>query len=85
MTPISFSESSDSSGPRAQLLPKHEWMRVFDHVFSNDAPFLAYLVLAYLVYFRAALLRVTSVEDLQFFLHHQVCFGSTGAANLPIK
>jgi hypothetical protein len=56
-----------------ELLPKHEWMRVFDHVFSNDAPFLAYLVLAYLVYFRAALLRVTTVEDLQFFLHHQAC------------
>jgi hypothetical protein len=54
-----------------ELLPKTEWLRTFDHVFSNDSPFLCYLTLAYLVYFRTALMRVTSVDDLHFFLHHQ--------------
>jgi hypothetical protein len=44
---------------------------VFDHIFSNEVPFLCYVIIAYLVYFRASLLRVGNADDFQFFLHHQ--------------
>lgn len=44
---------------------------MFDHVFSNEVPFLCYLIVAYLIYFRASLLRVGNIDDFQFFLHHQ--------------
>eukprot|EP00026_Physarum_polycephalum_P003854 Phypoly_transcript_03870.p1 GENE.Phypoly_transcript_03870~~Phypoly_transcript_03870.p1 ORF type:complete len:620 (+),score=77.65 Phypoly_transcript_03870:439-2298(+) len=53
----------------SEVLRTEEWQILFDHLCSNPTSFLAFIVVAFLKYFRSALLK-SSREDLEFFLHH---------------
>lgn len=52
----------------SEVLRTEEWMVLFDHLVSNPPSFLHFVVIAYLKYFRTALLQITSKEDFE------VCF-----------
>ncbi|KNC48509.1 WD repeat-containing protein 67 [Thecamonas trahens ATCC 50062] len=52
------------------VLTRGEWLKLMDHVFSGPKDLLNYIVAAYLGAFSSALLRVTSRNDLEFFLTH---------------
>lgn len=55
----------------SEILTKDEWLIVWDNVFSNHPSFMLYLVVAYLIHTRHALLTVNSKEKFEFFFHHR--------------
>ena len=55
----------------SEILTKDEWLIVWDNLFSNDPSFMLYLVVAYLIHSRHALLTVNSKDKFEFFFHHR--------------
>ena len=45
-----------------EVLSKADWLKLWDHVLSNSPPFFMFLLLSYLLYFRA---QITSAETRQ--------------------
>ncbi|GAB1597767.1 TBC1 domain family member 31 [Argonauta hians] len=54
-----------------EVLTKNEWLRLWDHVFSNHPAFLLMVVVAYIVGARAALMKCVELEDFKFFFSQQ--------------
>ena len=55
----------------SEVLTKEEWLRVWDHIFSNHPSFLLFLVAAYLICSRKVLMQCTAKEDVEYFVHHR--------------
>ncbi|XP_071502457.1 TBC1 domain family member 31-like [Diadema antillarum] len=55
----------------SEVMTKEEWLKVFDHVFTNHPSFLLLLVVAYLIGSRGALLACTNKDDFKYFFHHR--------------
>jgi hypothetical protein len=53
-----------------EVLDTDEWMKLFDHIFTMPPMFFYYFVVAYLSYFRSALLAKHQREDLEFFFQN---------------
>jgi hypothetical protein len=49
----------------SEVLTKEEWLRVWDHIFSNHPSFLLLLVAAYLICSRKVLMQCTAKEDFE--------------------
>lgn len=47
----------------SELFILHDWFRLWDHLVSNQPSFMYYLVIAYVRYFRGALLEVDKTDD----------------------
>ncbi|XP_029637694.1 TBC1 domain family member 31-like [Octopus sinensis] len=54
-----------------EVLTKNEWLRLWDHVFSNHPAFLLMVVVAYVIGARAALLKCVELDDFKFFFSQQ--------------
>ena len=53
---------------------KNDWMRLFDHILSNDQTWFYYFLVAYLKYFREPLMKLTTIKDFKVILkHNQLC------------
>lgn len=48
-----------------EVLAKPDWLKLWDHVLSNSSPFLMFLVLSYLVYFRAQILSAETLQQME--------------------
>nr|XP_032826897.1 TBC1 domain family member 31 isoform X1 [Petromyzon marinus] len=55
----------------SEVLTRDEWLRLFDWVLSRPPAFLPAVAAAYSSCARGALLRLTQLEDFQFFFHHR--------------
>lgn len=55
----------------SEVLTKEEWLRIWDHIFSNHPSFLLFLVAAYLICSRKVLMQCTAKEDFEYFVHHR--------------
>lgn len=47
----------------SELFILDDWLRLWDHLVSNQPSFMYYLVIAYIRYFRNALLEVDKTDD----------------------
>ena len=47
-----------------EVLSKSDWLKLWDHVFSNSPPFLMFLVLSYLLHFRAPILAAETMHHM---------------------
>jgi hypothetical protein len=47
----------------SELFMLEDWLRLWDHLVSNQPSFMYYLVVAYVKYFRGALLEVDKTDD----------------------
>lgn len=54
-----------------EVFTRAEWLKFFDHVFSNKPMFLTYAVIAYCITCRGVLLRTESSDDLKYFFHNR--------------
>lgn len=48
-----------------EVLAKPDWLKLWDHVLSNSPPFLMFLVLSYLVYFRVQILSAETLQQME--------------------
>lgn len=48
-----------------EVLSKTDWLKLWDHVLSNSPPFLLFLLLSYLLYFKAQILSAESMEQME--------------------
>jgi hypothetical protein len=48
-----------------EVLSKQEWLKAFDHVFTNDARFLYFLLLSAVLALKSRALAAESAQDLQ--------------------
>ena len=55
----------------SEVFSKHEWQILFDNIFSNHPGFLLYLVAAYSICNRTALLQVKELDDAKYFFRHR--------------
>ncbi|XP_041455639.1 TBC1 domain family member 31-like isoform X1 [Lytechinus variegatus] len=55
----------------SEVVTKEEWLKLFDHVFTNHPSFLLILVVAYLIGSRGALMACTNKDDFKYFFHHR--------------
>eukprot|EP00698_Gefionella_okellyi_P005649 TRINITY_DN15121_c0_g1_i1.p1 TRINITY_DN15121_c0_g1~~TRINITY_DN15121_c0_g1_i1.p1 ORF type:complete len:1344 (+),score=328.15 TRINITY_DN15121_c0_g1_i1:78-4109(+) len=55
----------------SEMLTKFDWLRLFDHILSNDTSFMVYAATALVIYFRKRLLTVQSVDDCVYFFRRQ--------------
>lgn len=47
-----------------EALSKSDWLKLWDHVFSNSPPFLLFLLLSYLIFFRAQVMAAKSMQQM---------------------
>lgn len=52
----------------SELFILDDWLRLWDHLVSNQPSFMYYLVIAYVRYFRGALLEVDRTDDFTVIL-----------------
>ena len=55
----------------SEVFSKLEWQTLFDNIFSSHPGFLLYLVAAYSVCNRTALMQVKEVDDAKYFFRHR--------------
>lgn len=55
----------------SEVVTKEEWLKLFDHIFTNHPSFLLILIAAYLIGARAALLACQNKDDFKYFFHHR--------------
>ncbi|KAL3152259.1 hypothetical protein ABBQ32_001336 [Trebouxia sp. C0010 RCD-2024] len=48
-----------------EVLSKADWLKLWDHVLSNSPPFLLFLLLSYLLYFKAQILSAESTDQME--------------------
>lgn len=48
-----------------EVLSKADWLKLWDHVLSNSPPFFMFLLLSYLVFFRAQIMSAETREHLE--------------------
>ncbi len=48
-----------------EVLSKSDWLMLWDHVFSNSPPFLMFLLLSYLMYFRAEIMSAETMQQME--------------------
>ena len=47
-----------------EVLSKADWLKLWDHVFSNSPPFLLFLLLSYFVYFRSQIMSAETMAQM---------------------
>ena len=47
-----------------EVLSKADWLKLWDHVFSNSPPFFLFLVLSYFVYFRSQIMSAETMSQM---------------------
>jgi len=55
----------------SEVFSKNEWLRLFDHIFTNPPGFFYHLVAAYSMCCKSALLRTLELQDFKYFYHHR--------------
>ncbi|XP_019849062.1 PREDICTED: TBC1 domain family member 31-like [Amphimedon queenslandica] len=55
----------------SEALSKEEWLKLWDNVLSQPPSFLLMVAAAYISCARSALLKCTTVEDVEYFMRHQ--------------
>jgi WD40 repeat protein len=55
----------------SEVFSKLEWQILFDNIFSNHPGFLLYLVAAYSICNRTALMQVKEIDDAKYFFRHR--------------
>ncbi|CBY15935.1 unnamed protein product [Oikopleura dioica] len=55
----------------SEVLPKNDWLALFDNIIFNHPSFFLYCVAGYVISARGPLLSMKSLEDFQFFFHHR--------------
>ncbi|KAL9974989.1 hypothetical protein ACROYT_G012102 [Oculina patagonica] len=55
----------------SEVLTKEEWLRAWDNIFSNHPAFLVFVVVAYAIVSRKALLQCTRKEDFEYYFHNR--------------
>jgi hypothetical protein len=53
------------------VFSKTEWQVLFDNIFSNHPGFLLYLVAAYSICNRTALMQTKEIDDAKYFYRHR--------------
>ena len=48
-----------------EVLSKADWVKLWDHVLSNSPPFFMFLLLSYLVHFRAQIMSAESMQQME--------------------
>lgn len=48
-----------------EVLSKTDWLKLWDHVLSNSPPFFLFLLLSYLIYFRAQIMSAATREQME--------------------
>ncbi|KAL0019139.1 hypothetical protein WJX79_008487 [Trebouxia sp. C0005] len=48
-----------------EVLSKSDWLKLWDHIFSNSPPFLMFLLLSYLTYFRAQIMSAETMQQME--------------------
>ncbi len=48
-----------------EVLSKSDWLKLWDHVFSNSPPFLMFLLLSYLTYLRAQIMSAQTMQQME--------------------
>ena len=48
-----------------EVLSKADWLKLWDHVLSNSPPFFMFLLLSYLLYFRAQIMSAETREHME--------------------
>ena len=54
-------------GALTEVLSSGEWLKLWDHILSNDASYIYYATVAFMVYFRASIIAAEKEEELQMF------------------
>ena len=55
----------------SEVFSKNEWLRLFDHIFTNPPGFFYHLVAAYSICCKSALMRTIELQDFKVdFLFH---------------
>ena len=52
----------------SELFDFDEWLRIWDHLITNEIDFFYYIIVAYVRYFRIPLLEITKVDDFRVYL-----------------
>jgi len=55
----------------SEVFSKLEWQILFDNIFSNHPGFLLYLIVAYSICNRTALMQVKELDDARYFFRHR--------------
>lgn len=55
----------------SEVLPKDDWLVLFDHIFFHQPGYFFYCIAAYILCARGPLLAMSRREDFQFFFHHR--------------
>jgi len=55
----------------SEVLPKDDWLILFDHIFFHQPGYFFYCIAAYIIAARGPLLAMSRREDFQFFFHHR--------------
>ena len=55
----------------SEVFSKSEWQILVDNIFSSHPGFLLYLVAAYSICNRSALVQVKEIDDVKYFFHHR--------------
>ena len=48
-----------------EVLSKADWLKLWDHVLSNSLPFLHFLLLSYLLYFRTQIMSAETMNQME--------------------
>ncbi|NXI15593.1 TBC31 protein, partial [Irena cyanogastra] len=55
----------------SEVLTREEWLKVFDHIFSNHPSYFLMIVIAYVMCSRVPLLHCNQTADFEYFFHHR--------------
>jgi hypothetical protein len=55
----------------SEVFSKNEWQILFDNIFSQHPGYMLYLVVAYSICNRSALVQVQEIEDARYFFRHK--------------
>ena len=47
-----------------EVLSKTDWLKLWDHVFSNSPPFLLFLLLSYFIYFKSQIMSAETIQQM---------------------
>ena len=54
-------------GALTEVLSSGEWLKLWDHILSNDASYMYYATVAFMIYFRASIIAAEKEEELHMF------------------
>lgn len=53
----------------SEVVSRQDWLKLWDHVITNDPTFLYFLLISHLIYFKQSLMAFQTDEDIEAFVH----------------